>query len=220
MHVTPVKTILQISDPHLLSQANGKLKGVPTAESFRRVVQLARDEFPDPDRVVLSGDLSHDHTVAGYDLLKNLLADWTDRSLLIPGNHDDRQGMRKVFDRVPGVGGEDVWFYSELGEWLLIGLDSHVPGAVYGELSDRMLGRLRSWLSENADRPSLIFPHHHPVSVKSQWIDRIGLRNSGQLGAIIRSSQGVRGVFCGHIHQQPRAFTPRRDGLSDVPTVG
>ena len=62
-------TILQISDPHLLSHPNGTLKGVPTADSFRLVLRRAREEFPSPDRVVLSGDLTHEHTVAGYELL-------------------------------------------------------------------------------------------------------------------------------------------------------
>ncbi len=198
----PVTTILQISDPHLLSQSNGTLKGVPTADSFRMVLQRARDECADPDRVVLSGDLSHEHTVSGYELAKNLLGDWNDRSLLIPGNHDDRRGMRQVFDQVPGEADDDVWFRDTIGDWQLIGLDSHVPNELHGELSSGMLDQLHSWLSEDPKRPTLIFLHHHPASVNSQWVEKIGLRNSSQLELLVRRSPGVRGVFCGHIHQE------------------
>jgi Icc protein len=194
-------TILQISDPHLLSQAEGTLKGVPTAESLRLVLQRARKEIADPVRVILSGDLSHEETVAGYELLKELLRDWTGRSLLIPGNHDDRRGMRTVFDQVPGDADDAIWFREELGDWLLIGLDSHVPGEVHGELSDEILDKLDAWLSENPMRPTLIFLHHHPVSVNSEWLDAISLQNPAPLEKLVRGSQGVRGVFCGHIHQ-------------------
>ncbi len=194
-------TILQISDPHLLSQPDGTLKGVPTLKSLRLVLQRARDEVADPGRLILSGDLSHEETIGGYELLKELLGDWTGRTLLIPGNHDDRCGMRTVFEQVPGETDDDVWFRDELGDWLLIGLDSHVPGEVYGELSDEILDKLDLWLSENPERPTLIFLHHHPVSVNSPWLDTIRLRNSSSLEMLLRRSQCVRGVFCGHIHQ-------------------
>ena len=60
-------TILQISDPHLMSARDGRLKGVPTVESLEQVLARAREEFPHPDRIVLTGDLSHEHTVAGYE---------------------------------------------------------------------------------------------------------------------------------------------------------
>ena len=53
-------TILQISDPHLMSTADGVLKGVVTAAKLKRVLGRARQECPDPDRVILTGDLSHE----------------------------------------------------------------------------------------------------------------------------------------------------------------
>ena len=196
-----MSTILQISDPHLMSKSDGTLKGVPTAESFGMVLQRARAEVPDPARVVLTGDLSHEHTVDGYELLKDILGDWTERSLLIPGNHDDRLGMRTVFHQVPGHDDDEILFREELEKWLLIGLDSHVPDEVYGELSEGILEKLDVWLSENPDRPTLIFLHHPPVPVGSRWIDKIGLRNPTALKALIGSSPGIRGLFCGHIHQ-------------------
>jgi Icc protein len=194
-------TILQISDAHLLSQPDGMLKGVPTLQSFRLVLQRARDEVADPVRLILSGDLSHEGTVAGYELFEDLLGDWSERTLLIPGNHDDRRGMRTVFDQVPGDADDDVWFRDELGDWLLLGLDSHVPSESYGELSEEILNQLDFWMSENPQRPTLIFLHHPPVSVNSLWLDKIGLRNPGPLEILVQRTPGVRGVFCGHIHQ-------------------
>ena len=194
--------LLQISDPHLMSSVTGTLKGVPTAESLQSVLVRARAEVAHPDRVILSGDLSHEETLAGYELLQNLLGDWCDRCLLIPGNHDDRRALREVFDQVPGTGSDEVWFRESVGDWQLIGLDSQVHGEGYGELSEKMLSRLESWLSSRFDQPTLIFLHHHPVPVNSRWIDRIGLHNASQLERLLRANQAVKGVFCGHIHQE------------------
>lgn len=193
--------VLQISDPHLMSGPADTLRGVPTAKALKSVVNEAHRRFPDPDRVVWSGDLSHEHSVAGYKLLREIAADWVDRSLFIPGNHDDRGGLRQVFDQVPGTGSEDVCFRCRLQEWLLIGLDSHVPGDLSGELSKQTITRLESWLSADPERPTLIFLHHPPRAVGSAWIDAIGLRNPEPLRSLLKRSPGVKGIFCGHIHQ-------------------
>ena len=193
-------TILQISDFHLLSRPDGTLKGVPTSESVALVMQRAREEIADPACIVLTGDFSHEETVAGYELLRTHLGDWTERSLLIPGNHDDRAKMRQVFEQVPGELAEPIWFRRECDQWVLIGIDSHVPGQVYGELSDQTLERLAQNLAKGANRPTLIFLHHHPSAVGSRWVDEIGLRNAESLAKLLADHPQVRGVFCGHIH--------------------
>ncbi len=193
--------ILQVSDPHLMSKPSGRLKGVPTAETLKAVLKRARQECPNPDRIVLSGDLSHEHTVAGYELLRLLLQDWAERALLIPGNHDDRLAMRAVFEQVPGESENEVWFYDEVEDWLLLGLDTHVPNQVYGELSDEMLNRLAGWLDKQPTRPTLVFLHHPPVTVDSLWIDDLGLRNAATFAKLVGRYDQVRGIFCGHIHQ-------------------
>ena len=150
-----MSTILQISDLHLLSTPDGTLRGVPTFESARLVMERARREVADPASVVLTGDLSHEHSVAGYRLVEDLLGPWGERSLLIPGNHDDRHGLRTVFAQAPGEGDDDVGFCSHLGNWRLIGLDTQIPDEIPGELSDSMLEQLEAWLTEGAVRPWL-----------------------------------------------------------------
>lgn len=204
-------TILQISDLHLLSQPTGTLKGVPTAESAALVLQHARATVPDPAWVVLSGDLSHEETVAGYELLHDLLGDWAARCLLIPGNHDDRAKMRQVFRQVPGAGEEPIWFRQELAEWALLGIDTHVPGEVYGEVSGAMLEQFETLLSADPSRPALVFLHHHPGPVGSNWVDSIGLRNAAQLETRLARFPSIQALFCGHIHQ---VFAGR---IGDVP---
>jgi len=194
-------TILQFTDPHLLSRQEGTLKGVPTLASLKLVLDRARQAISDPACVVVTGDLSHEETVAGYELLKEQLGDWVDRSLLIPGNHDQRNSMRAVFPTIPGRDDEPIWFRHEIGAWRLLGLDSHVNGETYGALSTESLDRLVSQLDDDADRPTLLFMHHHPVAVGSAWVDAIGLRQSDALAAVLARYPNIRGLFCGHIHQ-------------------
>ena len=193
-------TILQISDPHLMSDRSGRLKGVPTAQSLADVLTVARQRYPECDRVVWTGDLSHEHTVQGYELLKELAGDWLERSLFIPGNHDDRGALRQVFPKVEGEGDQPLGFCAELGRWQLIGLDSHLPGEVAGAFSDEQLDQLHFWLAENPERPTLLFTHHPPASVQNEGLDAIGLRNPEPLAMLVSRNQGVCGIFSGHVH--------------------
>lgn len=200
-----MKTILQISDPHLMSIADGRLKGVPTAKNLEMVIADARAHHPEADRIVMTGDLSHEHTQSGYEILASLLSDWTAKAQFLPGNHDDRATLRQVFATMERDGLEDIRFREEVDAWLLVGLDSHVPGEVFGRLSDASLKWLESVLNESPTRPTLIFLHHPPVKVGSQWIDALMLQNSADLDRVLSSAPGVRGIFSGHIHQERRA---------------
>lgn len=194
-------TILQISDPHLLSHRDGRFKGVPTAGTLAAVLEQACERYPDCDRVIWTGDLSQEHTEEGYRLLAELMGDWTARSLLIPGNHDDRAALLGVFPH-PASNDQCVTFQAELGDWQLIGLDSHVPGEVAGRLSEEQLEQLHFWLAENPQRPTLLFIHHPPVSVETPWLDSIGLSNPEPLEMLIARNPGVQAIFCGHVHHE------------------
>ena len=51
--------VVQISDCHLFSDAQTRLKGVPTMDTFHRVMSVIHQEFPDADRYIFTGDLTH-----------------------------------------------------------------------------------------------------------------------------------------------------------------
>ena len=193
-------TILQITDPHLMSDRQGMLRRVPTAETLAAVLEEARDRCPDPACIVWTGDLSQEESVAGYRLLRELAGDWIDRSHAIPGNHDDRQALREVFPEIEGAGDEPVSFRIQLGGWQLVGLDTHIPGDAAGALSAEQLDQLQDWLATDPGRPTLVFMHHPPIPVGCTWLDTIGLRYPGPFEKLLSRNPGVRGVFCGHVH--------------------
>lgn len=193
-------TILQITDPHLMSDRQGTLKGIPTANTLSSVLDAARVRCPEPDGIVWTGDLSHEESVAGYELLRQIAGDWIDKSFLVPGNHDDRVAIRQVFPEIPGTGQEMISFRQELGPWQLIGIDTQVPGETEGELSAEQLTQLHYWLTLDPERPTLMFMHHPPGHVGCPWLDQIGLRNPEPLENMLSSYRGPVGIFCGHVH--------------------
>jgi Icc protein len=86
--------------------------------------------------------------------------------------------------------------------WLLLFLDSTIPGETGGHLNPGQLIDLEATLAENPGLPTLICLHHQPVPVGSQWIDSIGLNNSAEFFEVVDRHPQVRGLLCGHVHQQ------------------
>ena len=193
--------VLQLSDCHLLGDPEATLNGVPTAASLREVLAFiaANQEF---DLLVISGDLAQDEQLQTYQLLRKMLGEWVTRLRVIPGNHENRDFIRQTFPEITD-GSEDLLNFSlKLGGWRLIGLDSHVPGQVWGSIGEGQLEWLKRELALDSRCPTVLFVHHPPISVKSPWLDRIGLAEPSALVKIIDSSPQIRLVCSGHVHQE------------------
>jgi Icc protein len=151
---------------------------------------------------VITGDLTHDEQRETYEFLRRRLSRWIPKLRVLPGNHDDRRWMRAVFaDRIEALG-ERIVFDDEIGGWRLIGLDSHVPGHLHGELGPEQLHWLGQELNSRSDLPTCLFLHHPPMRVGSAWLDQIGLKNAALLWELLREAPQVRAVCCGHVHQE------------------
>lgn len=194
-------TILHLTDLHLLSDADARLKGVPTRETLRDVLQHARESGREFDAVVVTGDCSHDEQRPSYEAMRELLGDLIDRCLFVPGNHDDRTLLRDVFeDRIDDEGAEWITFSQSIAGWRLIGLDSHWPGQVEGRIEPAQLDWLRDELHRVSPQPCGLFLHHPIVPVGCEWLDRIGLVEPEPLLQIIAANPHVGFVCAGHVH--------------------
>lgn len=191
---------LQITDTHLVGDADGRQRGVITLDSFRAVLRTALT--PEVDVVLLTGDVVHDDP-DGYAWIKRELAACGRPVLCIPGNHDDAQLLREALAGEPFRHGG----HHDFGAWRVIMLDSLLPGAVEGRLAAGELQRLDAALAGAAVRHVLVVLHHHPVALGSRWLDAIGLVNATEFFATIDRHATVRGILWGHVHQ---AFETRR----------
>src|SRR5262245_21916787 len=115
--------IAQLSDLHIGADENG-VDPVPRLEA---VVDAVRSLPNAVDAVLVSGDLTHDGGLPGFQLARQLLERLGAPLHVLPGNHDDRALLREAFD-LPGAGDEPVNYSADVGELRLIAFDSNVPG--------------------------------------------------------------------------------------------
>ena len=87
--------VIQISDCHLLAEPDCWFYGVQPYRQLEALVsQLHQNQ---PDALILTGDLTQDHSLASYQLLAQLLSGWSCPVFYLPGNHDDMELMQQAF---------------------------------------------------------------------------------------------------------------------------
>jgi 3',5'-cyclic AMP phosphodiesterase CpdA len=128
--------IVQLSDLHVRPAGVSAYGRVPTNDMLRAAIAQVNEQRPRADVALATGDLVHAGEVEEYAMLRELLGELEMPVYLVPGNHDDRANLRKVFG--------DSEYLPESGEFLhytvddhpvrLIGLDTVVPGKAGGEL--------------------------------------------------------------------------------------
>lgn len=202
--VTP-KIILQLTDLHLFADPAARLRGVPPNECLLDVLEQIQSSKLDPDLVVVSGDLAHDEQRATYRMLRSLLASWADRLVVIPGNHDDRDAIRASFleqffqNTCPEP---FVTFSRKIGDWVILGLDTHDPGEVCGRMREDQLAWMDDQMRRHGQSPCMLFLHHPPVSIGCPWLDRLGLSEPEPLIERIGRYDQIAAVVAGHVHQE------------------
>lgn len=205
--------LLQISDPHLFADPNGRLRGVNTLTSLRRVLDHALAQRRGLGGLLCTGDIVNDEP-AGYAHFERLTGALGLPVYCIPGNHDDARALRAALNHAPfQVGG-----HVDLGRWRLVLLDSSVPGRAAGHLGTAEMRRLREAL-QSTDRHVMICLHHQPVPMASRWLDALGLDNASELLALVERYPTVRAISWGHVHQ---CFDAHRQGvrLLGTPSTG
>ena len=190
--------LVQLSDPHIGATWGD---GDPGA-GLRSVVDSVR-RLPDrPDAVLVSGDLADNAAAGEYEIVRELVGQLGAPVYVLPGNHDDRDALRRHFD-LPGAMGTPVQYAVDLGPLRLVVLDSTRPGEVRGELDADRLSWLDAALAGAPDRATLVALHHPPVSSGVPAWDALGLppADRGALGEVLQRHPQVRRVAAGHIHR-------------------
>jgi 3',5'-cyclic AMP phosphodiesterase CpdA len=205
--------VAQITDLHLSTAGSPIDQLFRTAEHLERAVAHLIAMRPHPDVVLATGDLCQHGAVEEYARLREMLAPLTMPVYLIPGNHDDRANLRRVFHDHPHLHGDaaggdsdapsDAFIQYAVEGWplRLIALDTLLPGAEGGRLCARRLGWLDARLAEQPERPTLVFMHHPPFATGMLAMDAMGLDGGDALSAVVRRHPQVERVVCGHVHR-------------------
>lgn len=200
-HELPSARLVQISDPHLLSDANATHRTINTSTSFERVLDCAQAMIQGCDAVLLTGDIAQDEEAATYArLAQSWTREWVGQHTpvwCLPGNHDAPVLMQAELNQPPF----SYLGHHALGNWEVVVLDSRNPGKASGLLGERELDRLKLRLTTTEATHVLIVLHHHPLPLGNSWLDSVGLEDRDAMNRIISASDKVRAVIFGHIHQ-------------------
>jgi len=195
--------IAQISDLHLRSDGR-LLKGkVDTVAALDAAIEHLNALTPRPDLVLATGDLVNKAHVQDYRLMRQHFERLEMPVFVLPGNHDDRDMMRKNFVDLGYLPADGPFLHYVLEDYplRLIGLDSKRDGHDGGEMCAARLQWLDDALSAAPDRPTLIFMHHPPFATGIGFMDKRPFVNADQLQDIVRRHDQVAGVVCGHAHR-------------------
>jgi Icc protein len=188
--------LVQLSDPHIGADWGGGDPVASLAAAVRAAAELR------PDAVLVSGDLADHGADAEYEQVRELLSPLGAPLHVLPGNHDDRDALRRHFGVPGGAGGEPVQYAADLGPLRLVVLDTTIPGEDGGRLDDARLGWLDAELAAVADQPTLIAMHHTPLWTGVPVMDAIGLPSADRLalGRVLERHPQVRRLAGGHNH--------------------
>jgi 3',5'-cyclic-AMP phosphodiesterase len=191
-----VVRLTHFTDPHLYGDEKESLRGVATLPALTAALAHARARDWPPDAVLVTGDIVQDDP-GGYTHFRRLFGNLGVPVLCLPGNHDEPQAMQRELAMKPFVLGG----FADLGRWRIVLLDSCIPGAASGALSDASLRLLDEALATAGTRHCMVCLHHHPVPMSSRWLDDVGLANSQQFLDTIDAHRNVRAIVWGHVHQ-------------------
>ena len=190
--------LVQLSDPHI----GATWADADPVAGLTAAVEAVR-QLPDaPDAVLISGDLADHAADDEYATVRELLARIGAPVYALPGNHDDRDTLRRHFE-IPGTPGTPVQYAVQLGPLRLVVLDSQRPGEGSGELDSGRLAWLEAELSAEPDQMTIVALHHPPVTTGIELWDRMGLPAADRraLADVLRRHRHVRRIVAGHVHR-------------------
>lgn len=201
-------TFATVNDVHFGEEVCGVVGGLDIGPVFRTApgdepypevmnrAAIAEMQVIDPAVVLVKGDLTSNGTIEEYDAFRAAYEPaFGERLVHVRGNHDGYYGgtfaafpTQRV--DLPGV--------------TIAMLDTTVPLDKVGGVTDEQLEWLDD-LAADADRPVLLFGHHHVWSPDSQQrpATYFGILPdaSERLVEVVARHPGILGYFAGHTHR-------------------
>jgi 3',5'-cyclic AMP phosphodiesterase CpdA len=194
--------IIHISDFHLPGSARQKVEGVYPHRHLQAAVEEIRRQKPQPDLVVLGGDLLNNGKQGKYQDIRELFASLNVPVHAVLGNHDELESFQKTFAEHLRSGGSGYYSFDQEDQHIIL-LRSAGTGRGHGEMDEEQLLWLNEDMRQNQKKSTLIFMHHPPVDIGIPWLDKIRLINADEFWRILPPhAQNIRGVFVAHLHIQ------------------
>ncbi|GHG61321.1 hypothetical protein GCM10012320_36170 [Sinomonas cellulolyticus] len=191
-------SIAHLSDPHI---RDGSLAPAP-ATSLHQALGRVLTLDPQPDCVVITGDLVDQGRPEEYRALRELIERFPLPLHLLAGNHDDRKGLLAEFGASPFMGGSERAYYSvDYPSFTVIALDSKMQGSPAGQLGAQQLAWLDTVLARRPQTPAIVCLHHPPIDVGIPFLDGMRLFDGHDLAGVLGRHSNVARVLAGHVHR-------------------
>jgi 3',5'-cyclic AMP phosphodiesterase CpdA len=212
--------IAQITDFHIKARGRIAYRVVDTASCLAAAVATVAALDPRPDVVVGTGDLTDFGRPEEYELVAELLAPLSMPVYLVPGNHDEREAMRRAFGAQGYLPAQGPLNYTiDHHPVRMVALDTVRDGASGGLLSTERLDWLEAALGRDPDRPTCIIMHHPPFRTGIAHMDAIGLDGAAGFAEIVAKHPQVTRVLCGHLHRSIQTVVGRSAIASTAPST-
>ena len=195
--------ICQLSDTHVSLPGKRLYDRVDTAAHLAAAVDAVVKLNPQPDIVLVTGDLVDAGGAGEYAHLRELLAPLSMPVFLIPGNHDRRERLLEAFPDHAYLRQSLPFIQYAIEDFpvRILALDTVVPGKPGGSLDETRLRWLDSKLAAAPVRPTIVMMHHPPFPTFIHWMDGMGLADSSGLHAIVKRHPQIERILCGHLHR-------------------
>jgi len=192
--------LVQISDLHM-TPAGALLHGLAPAERLRACIADINQRAGDAALCIATGDLADKGETGAYEVVKACLEELTMPYCVLPGNHDHRERLVQVFADTPTDDHGFIQYSVDMGDSVLLCLDTVEPGTHAGSYCARRCEWLADELGRWADRAVYLFMHHPPFPIGLPGLDVIRLLNATALETALRAAPQVRHIFFGHVHR-------------------
>ncbi|RCS59078.1 phosphodiesterase [Microbacterium sp. JB110] len=202
MHQPAHRTLVHISDTHLLAGGARLHDRFAVEDNLRRALRRVEQTGISPDALVFTGDLTDLGEPDAYARLRSIVEPFAAQLeapiAWVAGNHDERPQMRRdLLDEEPSE--KPIHHTWDLDGLRLIALDSTVPGWHHGDLDEAQLEWLAAELAEPAPLGTILALHHPPLPSHVPMFDILELRGQDRFADVLAGSD-VRTVLAGHLH--------------------
>lgn len=187
-------TIIQISDTHLMDQADLEFVHMNPEHSFHTVLKQVQQQYPHADAIIHTGDLAQVPVPETYARYLSFMQTTGIPFYQIPGNHDQAEHF-------PFHQNQNQVHVLHFGQWSIVLLNTAVPNQIDGWVSQQHLHQLEHILETYAQQFMIVACHHHPFDMQSKWIDQHKLKNTNNLLDVLNKHSNIKAVICGHVHQ-------------------
>lgn len=158
---------------------------------------------PQPDLILLSGDVVDEGRPEEYATARRLLSQLKAPVFAIPGNHDAWAPFRETFASQPGLPAAGPFNYviEDAGSVRIVALDVTVPGKHHGEITPAATEWLARTLSQDPARSTLIMMHQPPFECAIPYLDPYFCRHGEWLAEVVARYANVDRILCGHVHR-------------------